>query len=155
MSKQSREMGLPYGPGLVSFGFDPASLILVRPANMVELLWAAEEALACKAVAAVIADIADQPKILDFTASRRLSLRAASSGTSFLLLRYGTGRGSQRRASALAAHPRAQRPQTLRPSCPRPAALAGSIGEGGASQAANRMASRLDAKWIHNARCCK
>lgn len=92
LSKQSQEMGLPYGPGLVSFGFDPASLILVRPANMAELLWAAEEALACKAVAAVIADIADQPKILDFTASRRLSLRAASSGTSFLLLRYGTGR---------------------------------------------------------------
>ena len=92
LSKHAQEMGLPYGPGLLSFGFDPASLILVRPTTMVELLWAAEEALACKAVAAVIADIADHPKILDFTASRRLSMRAASAGTSFLLLRYGTGR---------------------------------------------------------------
>jgi protein ImuA len=92
LSKHAQEMGLPYGPGLASFGFDPASLILVRPANMVELLWAAEEALACKAVAAVIADIPDHPKILDFTASRRLSLRAASSGTAMVLLRYGQWR---------------------------------------------------------------
>lgn len=107
LSKHAQELGLPYGPGLASFGFDPASLILVRPANMVELLWAAEEALACKAVAAVIADIADQPKILDFTASRRLSLRAAGAGTSFLLLRYGTGR------QASAAHLRWRLTPTL------------------------------------------
>lgn len=92
LTKQAQELGLPYGPGLSSFGFDPDALVLVRPANMAELLWAAEEALACKAVAAVVADIADQPRILDFTASRRLSLRAASSGSSLFLLRYGAGR---------------------------------------------------------------
>jgi protein ImuA len=90
--KDSQEMGLPYGPGLLSFGFDPDALVLVRAANMVELLWAAEEALACKAVAAVLADIAGHNKILDFTASRRLSLRAASAGSSILMLRYGTDR---------------------------------------------------------------
>lgn len=92
LAHDSQEMGLPYGPGLVSFGFDPDALVLVRVANMVELLWAAEEAVACKAVAAVVADIAAPHKILDFTASRRLSLRAASSGGSILLLRYGAGR---------------------------------------------------------------
>ena len=90
--KDGQEMGLPYGPGLLSFGFDPAALVLVRTANMVELLWAAEEALACKAVAAVLADIAGHHKILDFTASRRLSLRAASAGSSIFMLRYGTDR---------------------------------------------------------------
>lgn len=90
--RDDQEMGLPYGPGLVSFGFDPAALVLVRAASMVELLWAAEEAIACRAVAAVVVDIAGHQKLLDFTASRRLSLRASSAGSSIFLLRYGTGR---------------------------------------------------------------
>lgn len=90
--KDSQEMGLPYGPGLVSFGFDPDALVVVRAGSMTELLWAAEEAIACQAVAAVVADIAGHQKILDFTASRRLSLRAASAGSTLFLLRYGTGR---------------------------------------------------------------
>ncbi|WEK04270.1 MAG: hypothetical protein P0Y65_19140 [Candidatus Devosia phytovorans] len=89
---ESQELGLPYGPGLGSFGFDPAALVLVRATNIVELLWAAEEALACKAVAAVVADIAGHHNALDFTASRRLSMRAASAGSSIFLLRYGATR---------------------------------------------------------------
>ncbi|MGV8956089.1 MAG: hypothetical protein ACOH2M_33665 [Cypionkella sp.] len=92
LSSEAQEMGLPYGPGLVGFGFDPDALVLIRPANIAELLWAAEEALACAAVAAVIADIAGQPKVLDFTASRRLSLRAAEAGATMFLLRYGAWR---------------------------------------------------------------
>lgn len=92
MVSEAQEMGLPYGPGLFSFGFDPDALVLIRPANIVELLWAAEEALACGAVAAVIADIAGQPKVLDFTASRRLSLRADANGASMFMLRYGAWR---------------------------------------------------------------
>jgi protein ImuA len=92
MLAEAQEMGLPYGPGLASFGFDPDALVLIRPANITELLWAAEEALACRAVAAVIADVAGQPKILDFTASRRLSLRADASGATLLFLRYGAWR---------------------------------------------------------------
>jgi protein ImuA len=92
MLAEAQEMGLPYGPGLATFGFDPDALVLIRPANMVELLWAVEEALACGAVAAVIADIAGHPKVLDFTASRRLSLRADAGGTSLFLLRYGAWR---------------------------------------------------------------
>ena len=89
---EAQEMGMPYGPGLAVFGFDPQALVLIRPANMVELLWAAEEALACGAVAAVIADIAGQPKLLDFTASRRLNLRASAAGATMFLLRYGAWR---------------------------------------------------------------
>ena len=69
-----------------------APLVLVRAANMGELLWAAEEAIACRAVAAVVADIGSHSKLLDFTASRRLSLRAATTGGSIFLLRYGQGR---------------------------------------------------------------
>ncbi|WP_375599229.1 ImuA family protein [Devosia sp. Naph2] len=96
LAGETQNLGLPYGPGLVSFGFDPAALVLIRPANMSELLWAAEEALACRAVAAVIADICRPHKALDFTASRRLGLRAAEAGSSMFFLRYGT----ERQASA-------------------------------------------------------
>lgn len=92
MANDAQELGLPYGPGLLSCGFDPAALILVRASSMGDLLWATEEAVACTAVAAVVADIARPHKLLDFTASRRLSLRAATAGTSLLLLRYGLAR---------------------------------------------------------------
>jgi Uncharacterized conserved protein len=84
--------GLPYAPGLVHFGLDPARLLLVRTADMTEFLWAAEEILACRAVAAIIADTGGDTRPLDFTASRRLSLRACASGTSLFLLRYGQAR---------------------------------------------------------------
>lgn len=92
LADEAQKLGLPYGPGLNHFGLDPGALVLVRPATMTELLWAAEEAMACRAVAGVVADIAGRQKLLDFTASRRLSLRAAEAGSSMFLLRYGQGR---------------------------------------------------------------
>lgn len=86
------EVGLPYAWGLASFGFEPQRLVFVRPQTIVELLWAIEEAIACRAVAAVVADIVNPHKALDFTASRRLSLRAAASGASVFLVRYARDR---------------------------------------------------------------
>ena len=92
LADEVQKLGVPYGPGLLSFGFDPDRLVLVRAGDMAELLWATEEAIACRAVAAVVADIGSHAKLLDFTASRRLSLRAAATGGSIFLLRYGQGR---------------------------------------------------------------
>jgi protein ImuA len=92
LASDAQFFGLPYGPGLVSFGFDPAQLLIVRTAEMAELLWVAEEALACQAIAGIVADVGGEPGPLDFTASRRLSLRAAENGASLFLLRYGSGR---------------------------------------------------------------
>ncbi|WP_156384463.1 ImuA family protein [Devosia sp. Root413D1] len=89
---EGQELGLPYGAGLTQFGIDPARLVIGRIDSMTELLWAMEEAIACRAVAGVIADLASHPKALDFTVSRRLSLRAAAAGTSAFLVRYGRGR---------------------------------------------------------------
>lgn len=94
--RETQDMGLPYGAGLKSFGIDPDNVVLTRAENIVELLWAIEEAVNCRAVAAVVADIGNHPKALDFTASRRLSLRAESAGTSVFLTRYG----QEREASA-------------------------------------------------------
>ncbi|WP_338721390.1 hypothetical protein [Devosia sp. XK-2] len=98
LERDAQFFGLPYGPGLLSFGFDPSRLMIVRAKEMKELLWVAEEALACRAVAGIVADIGGVPEALDFTASRRLSLRAAENGASLFLLRYGT------RREASAAH---------------------------------------------------
>jgi protein ImuA len=96
LADEAQKLGMPYGPGLRAFGLDPDTLILVRPENITDLLWAAEEAIACRSVAGVVADLAGRQKLLDFTASRRLSLRAAEAGSSVFLLRYG----QQREASA-------------------------------------------------------
>jgi protein ImuA len=92
LAQDSGFFGLPYGPGLLSFGLDPARLIIVRPRDMAELLWASEEALTSGAVAGIVAEIGAVPQPLDFTASRRLGLRAAEAGTSLFLLRYGQAR---------------------------------------------------------------
>jgi protein ImuA len=87
-----QETGLPYARGLLSFGIDPAGLVIVRVETLAELLWAMEEALACRPVAAVLADLGGTAHGPDFSASRRLSLRAAEGGGTALLLRSGTGR---------------------------------------------------------------
>lgn len=88
LGHDGQSVGVPYGAGLVGLGLDPDSVVLVRAETPVELLWAMEEALACRAVAAVIADIATPMKSLDFTASRRLGLRVAASGSSAFVVRY-------------------------------------------------------------------
>ena len=92
LSTDGPELGVPYGPGLTSFGVDPDAIVLARMDDPIDLLWAMEEAIACRAVAAVIADIATPIRALDFTASRRLSLRGAASGCSAFLIRYARDR---------------------------------------------------------------
>ncbi len=90
--REGQQFGLPYGPGLSWFGLEPARLVIVRVADMTEFLWAAEEIASCRAVAALVAEVKGEPKMLTFTASRRLSLRASSSKVSILILRYGRRR---------------------------------------------------------------
>lgn len=96
IADEMQKMGTPYGVGLAHFGIATEHLVFARPQTITELLWAMEEAIACRAVAAVVADIASFHKALDFTASRRLNLRSAASGVGSFLVRYGV----QREASA-------------------------------------------------------
>lgn len=107
LAQDGQFFGLPYGPGLAWFGLDPDRLVIVRAADMSEFLWAAEEATACRAVAAIIAEVKGEPKLLNFTASRRLSLRASANRVSLFLLRYGQRRESS--AGHLRWHLMAQR----------------------------------------------
>jgi protein ImuA len=79
------ESGAPYGPGLEAFGLFPEKLLTVAAARARDLLWAMEEALRCRAVAAVIGELRHGD--IDMVAVRRLSLAAAESGALALLLR--------------------------------------------------------------------
>lgn len=79
------ESGAPYGPGLDAFGLAPERLVTVSVTHRRDLLWAMEEALRCRAVAAVIGELRHDD--IDTVAVRRLSLAAAESGAPAFLLR--------------------------------------------------------------------
>lgn len=78
------ETGLPYGPGLDELGLAPEAVLTVAAACAQDVLWAMEEALRCRAVAAVIGEIRKPPD--GRAASRRLSLAAGREQAMALLL---------------------------------------------------------------------
>jgi len=109
--KAARRLGgLPYGPGL------PAGLrhrlIHVAAEGPEDALFALEEGLRCRDLAFVIGEIAGNPKALNFTASRRLSLAAEKHGTPLWLVRLDARRdlGSARLRWEMRAAP-SPRPQ--------------------------------------------
>ena len=85
--RQDRVSGQLYPPGLADFGFDPAAMILVRTANMLDSLRAAADTSRSKAVSAVILEAHGGARMIDLTSTRRLSLAAANNGVLALLLR--------------------------------------------------------------------
>ncbi|MGD0633670.1 MAG: hypothetical protein ABSA13_05255 [Beijerinckiaceae bacterium] len=96
------ETGAPYAPGLAAHGIDPARLIIVETASGQDSLWAMEEALKCRAVAAVAAEIW-RLKSYDLTASRRLVLAAKKSGTPGLMVPSSLAGLAQKLSSAAQA----------------------------------------------------
>lgn len=89
--KAARRLGgRPYRPGI------PAGLrhrlIHVAAETPEDALVALEEGLRCRELAFVIGEIAGNPKALNFTASRRLSLAAEKHGTPLWLVRLGAAR---------------------------------------------------------------
>ena len=83
-AKNATAFGMPYAPGLKSFGLDPARIVFVRCANPFECLWAMEEGLRLGGVSAVIGA---RVKAMDLTSSRRLQLAAEQANIPVLLLR--------------------------------------------------------------------
>jgi len=79
------ETGTLYGPGLDQFGLPADRLLIARVARPVDALFAMEEALKCRALSAVIAELGDAP---DLIATRRLSLAAKDHGGLGLILRH-------------------------------------------------------------------
>lgn len=93
------EAGLPYAPGLAIHGLDPRRLIVVATASGQDTFWAMEEALRCKSLAAVVAEVW-RLKTYDLAASRRLHLAAQKSGTPGLLIPAGAAGEASRLSSA-------------------------------------------------------
>jgi protein ImuA len=84
------EAGAPYGPGLELLGLPLQRLVLLRLPRPLDLLAAFEEALRSRAIAVVLAELAETvtAAAADLTATRRLSLAARAGGGLGLLLRY-------------------------------------------------------------------
>jgi protein ImuA len=85
-----RLTGRPYRPGL------PADLchriIHVVAEKAEDVLFALEEGVRCRDLACVIGEVVGNPKALNFTASRRLSLAAERYGVQLWLVRLDAGR---------------------------------------------------------------
>ncbi|WJS83800.1 hypothetical protein [Paracoccus sp. TOH] len=76
------EFGAPFLPGM---GRDLLRLDLSRPADVLAAL---EDGLQGRALAAVVGEIHGSPSALNFTASRRLALRAEAAGLPCWLIRH-------------------------------------------------------------------
>ena len=86
-----RKGGMLYAPGFAELGGDPARLLLLTAPDELALLRAAADALRCSGLAGLIIECWGRPRLLDLTATRRLTLAAARSGVTALLLRLGAG----------------------------------------------------------------
>lgn len=84
-----RRCGRLDAAGFAELGGDPASLVLARAPDDVALLRGAADALRCAGLGAVVIECLGNPRTLDLTASRRLTLVAERSGATGLLLRIG------------------------------------------------------------------
>jgi len=79
--------GAFYPVGLTALGCDPDRLVQLRAPKGENVLWAMEEGLENPALAAVVGVLPNNDRAYDFTASRRLAMRAAASGVTALLIR--------------------------------------------------------------------
>lgn len=86
----------PYPPALVQWGIDLCRVLIVRPREESEILWAAEQALSSGNCAAVLL----WPGVLSVAASRRLQLAAEKGGSWAIAFRPLSAR-SQSSAAAL------------------------------------------------------
>lgn len=83
-----QENGQLYTPSLRAFGVtQPVLQIMVNHPR--DVLWAMEEGAACSALSAVIGEVYGAPKVLSFTATKRLALRSEASGVPVFMIRAG------------------------------------------------------------------
>ena len=73
--------------GILELGLDPKRLLLMRAADAKDALRACADALSCASLGAVILELPSNPRLLDLTLSRRLTLACAHKGVTAILLR--------------------------------------------------------------------
>lgn len=84
-----REAGCPFGAGMADFGADPEGILLVRAPDQPQAMQAAEDALRCPPVGAVLVELWGEGRASGLTATRRLSFAAGRSGNPCILVRLG------------------------------------------------------------------
>lgn len=91
-----------YPPAALAYGLDPAAFLMVQPRDgAAETLWAMEEALRCRKIAAVVGEV----EALPLHADRRLQLLAEEAMRPALLLRRcGFARSGQAQGARAAAY---------------------------------------------------
>ena len=83
-----REAGVPCQAGLPEV-LAARGLLYLSVSRPVDVLWALEQGLSGAALGGVIGEIWGDPQVLDFTATKRLALRAEAQGLPCWLLRRG------------------------------------------------------------------
>ncbi len=78
-----REAGRPFLAGFPV----PLNIIHVQAGNATDVLWTMEQGLGCPALGGVIGEVWGDPARLDFTATKRLALRAEAHGVPAWLIR--------------------------------------------------------------------
>lgn len=81
------ENGRPHGAGLAELGIDPTHVLLVSAPDAAAALKAAHEGALTAGLGAVLLDLWGEPRALDLTAAKRLSLAAGRTGATMVLLR--------------------------------------------------------------------
>lgn len=151
LARHARELGLPYGAGFSSFGLGLDQVIVGRIETLAELLWAMEEAIACEAVAAVVADLPGNEAALDFTVSRRLGIRTAATRTSAFLLRYGSGREASAARLRWKIAPAVSHGPLFDPQSPGPPRFAVTLEKGRLGAMAQRLeGTTLMLDWVEH-----
>lgn len=85
----AREAGLPHAAGLADYGLQPGELLYAMPRRLEDALWLADAALTSGGFSAVMLEVNGNPRGFGLTESRRLSLKAKSTGGFLLLVRQG------------------------------------------------------------------
>ena len=79
--------GRVHAPGLAELGIDPERLVIITAPDALAVLRAGADIVNCSAVGAVVIEPHGRASVFDLTASRRLTLAAARSGVTALVLR--------------------------------------------------------------------
>lgn len=111
---RAQDQGLPYGPGLAALGLAPERFMFVRARRDADVLWALEEGLKSRALAAVWGEV----DAAGLTATRRLALAAAGGTAPVLLLRQGARPSGSAAATTWRVGAGASLPQPLDPRAP-------------------------------------
>lgn len=150
LNADAQEIGFPYAIGFSQFDLDPRQIVFCRTDTIIEFLWAMEEAIACHAVAAVIADIASHHKELDFTVSRRLSLRTDAASTSAFLIRYGTEREASASKLRWRIAPRISSQVRFDPQAPGPPRFGVTLEKGRLSGMPQLEGQSFELDWVND-----